>query len=97
MKTIQIKPIATEFAEDKDLAAKIRDNDLRPAIECGETVMLDFAGVTGATQSFVHAMISDLIRRDGPDVLDSIQFANCDQAVKYIIQIVSEYSQYEIE
>lgn len=97
MKTIKIKKKATEFAEDKDIAATIRDRELRPELESGQRVQVDFDGVTGATQSFVHAMISDLIRAQGADVLDLMEFAHCNQAVKYIVQIVSEYSQYEEE
>ena len=97
MTTINVKERAREFAEDKDIAAKIREEELRPVLKRGETVRLDFEGVTGATQSFVHAMISDLIRREGADVLDRIEFANCSGTVSSIVEIVSEYSQYEVD
>ncbi len=97
MITIKVKDEASEFAEDKDIAASIREEILRPALRRGEEVRIDFEEVTGATQSFVHAMISDLIRREGVDVLDKIEFSNCNKTVKYIIQIVVEYSQLEVE
>lgn len=97
MKTIRVKTHAREFAEDKDMAAVIRDEELRPALERGEAVRLDFEGVTGATQSFVHALISDLIRRSGAEVLDQLEFANCSGTVQSVIEIVAEYSQYDVD
>lgn len=96
MNTINIKDEASEFAEDKDVAARIRDTELRPALESGQKTRLDFSEVTGATQSFVHALISGLIRREGGDVLDLLEFARCNEAVKHIVQIVCEYSQYDV-
>lgn len=41
-------------------------------------------------------MVSDLTRRQGPDCLDRMDFANCSDAVKPIVEIVCEYSQYEV-
>lgn len=93
MITIQIRERASPFAEDKDLAAAIRERDLRPALDQGERVRLDFRGVEGATQSFVHAMLSELIRKRGASILDRIDFANCNPTIRSVIEIVVEYSQ----
>ena len=93
MKTITVNQRASSFAEDKDVAAEIRESDLRPTLRDGKKLRLDFRGVEGATQSFVHAMISDLIRREGPAVLDRIEFKNCNASVRSVIEIVVEYSQ----
>lgn len=82
-----------EFAENKDIAASIRVNELIPALEKGENIILDFKQVEGATQSFVHALISDLIRKYGNEVLDKIQFKACNNTVKSIIGIVVDYMQ----
>jgi len=90
---IQIRRRASAFAEDKDLAAVIREKDLKPAIDRGERVRFDFDGVEGATQSFVHAMLSEVIRTQGAGVLDRIEFTNCNPPVRSVIEIVAEYSQ----
>ena len=97
MKIIHIRESASAFAEDKDVAQRIRIKELRPNLKKGHVVEIDFTGVEGATQSFVHAMISDLIRSEGQGVLDLIRFRGCNKAVRYVIEIVVEYSQLGIE
>ena len=81
-----------DFGEDKDAAAFMRNTDLRPSLERGETVTLDFANVHLVTQSFVHALISDVLRKFGENVLDQLDFKNCDEGVKGIISTVVQYS-----
>jgi hypothetical protein len=92
---ISVYDRAGVFAENKDIAAEIREVRVGPALTAGETVQLDFTGVEGATQSFIHALIADLIRRDGPDVLTSLSFHACSRTIRSIITIVVEYSQIE--
>jgi len=92
MKTIELLPIVGDFAEDKDIAASLREKQIRPAIAAGGNVVLDFAGITLATQSFVHALISDLLRTQGEGVLDKIEFKNCVPGVKGIVETVVQYS-----
>jgi len=93
MITIKLHKIVGDFAENKDIARDVRENELLPALEKGNEVIVDFGGVTGATQSFVHALISEAIRRYGSDVLDRISFKNCNEVVQKIITIVTEYMQ----
>ena len=93
MKTISIRDHAGAFAENKDVAQKIRVDDILPALERREEVALDFAGVDAATQSFIHALISDLFSRYGNDVLDRVIFRSCNETVRQIIGIVSDYMQ----
>ena len=93
MRVVRILERASSFAEDKDIAASIRDVDLKPTLEAGEKVRIDFRGVDGATQSFVHAMISELIRTAGPRVLDKMEFKSCNATIRSVIEIVVEYSQ----
>lgn len=81
------------FAENKDVAREIRLKKLIPALKKGQNVILDFENVEGATQSFVHALISDLMRKYGNEVLDKIQFKSCNDTVKAIISIVTDYMQ----
>jgi len=49
------------FAGNKDVAMSIRIKAILPALERREEVIIDFDGVNGATQSFIHALISDPI------------------------------------
>ncbi len=92
---IQIKllPIVGSFAENKDLARKIRMEQIIPVLEKQQEIILDFAGISSATQSFIHALISDLIRKYGGDVLEKVAFKNCSETVKKIINIVTDYMQ----
>lgn len=81
------------FAENKDIARDIRLKRLIPSLEKNQKIILDFENIDGATQSFIHALISDLIRKFGNDVLDNIQFKLCNDTVKAIISIVADYMQ----
>lgn len=81
------------FAENKDVARDIRVNALIPGLEKNHEIILDFEQVEGATQSFIHALISDLIRSYGNEVLDRIKFKSCNETIKNIITIVTDYMQ----
>jgi len=92
-KTISIYEEAGQFAENKDTARNLRLNKILPALNSGETVILDFRRVSSTTQSFIHALISDVIRIKGVDVLDKMLFKNCNEVVKAVIEIVVDYMQ----
>lgn len=96
MNVIELFPLAGEFAEDKDIARDLRLKQIVPALDRGEDVVLDFGGIAAATQSFVHALISDLLRKYGSDVVNHITFKNCNETVRKIITIVVDYAQ-EVE
>lgn len=85
--------IVGNFAENKDSAKDIRERQIIPAIENSRSVILDFGKVESTTQSFIHALISDLIRKFGPEVLDNLMFKNCNATVQKIIHIVVDYMQ----
>lgn len=91
--TISIYKRAGSFAENKDVARNIRLTKIMPGLAKENTVILDFADVTGATQSFVHALISEAIRQYGDDVFDKLLFKNCNETVREIVTIVAEYMQ----
>lgn len=84
------------FAEDKDVAALVREECIRPAIVSGRRVVLDFEGVVGATQSFIHALIAAVIREDGIDALEMLEFKSCAPSLKGIISIVVDYCQLDV-
>lgn len=93
MPVISIKKYAGTFAENKDVAREIRIKKIMPRMERNQRIILDFSDVTGATQSFVHALISDAIRQYGDRALDKISFKNCGPIVKEVITTVTEYMQ----
>ena len=89
---IAIREIATDFAEDKDAAAVIRDERIRPELRKRGKVVLDFTGVTLTTQSFIHALISDILRTEGEPVLAQLEFKGCAPGIRGIIETVVQYS-----
>ena len=92
MKTILIAEKAGTFAENKDVAREIRVKHILPLLKNGEQeIVLDFADVTGATQSFVHALISEAIRKYGDDVFERLYFKNCSPAIQQVINVVADY------
>lgn len=93
MTHIKLFKLVGGFAENKDIARNIRLTQIIPALEEGKKVVLDFENIDSATQSFVHALISDLMRKFGNDVLDKISFKSCNETIQKIISIVTDYMQ----
>ena len=93
MITIKLRNYVEAFAENKDLARSIRLKNIFPSLEKNQKVVLDFEGIDAVTQSFVHALISDVIRKHGSEVLDKVSFKSCNENVKKIIMIVIDYMQ----
>ncbi|MDO8471904.1 MAG: DUF4325 domain-containing protein [bacterium] len=91
--TITIRKAAGTFAENKDVAREIRIKKIMPAIAKDREIILDFTDVTGATQSFIHALISDAIRQNRVKAFDLLLYKNCSPIVKEIITTVTEYMQ----
>jgi len=97
MKTIRIFDRAGFFAENKDIARDIRINEILPALDQGQDIVLDFDCVDAATQSFIHVLLSDVLRKRGLEVLDRMEFKSCNVNVQKIIEIVAEYMQEGME
>ena len=88
MKTIRLLPLVGSFAENKDIARDLRLNEIAPVLKKGEEITLEFEGIESVTQSFIHALLSDLIRNFGIEVLDRIIFKGCNETTRKIINIV---------
>jgi len=83
-----------DFAENKDVGKEIRLKEIMPELENGRVVILNFEKIDRASQSFIHSLISDPIRKYGPNkALDLVLFKSCNERVKSIITIVVEYMQ----
>ncbi|NCQ65953.1 MAG: hypothetical protein COZ34_00335 [Candidatus Pacebacteria bacterium CG_4_10_14_3_um_filter_34_15] len=96
-KIIKLKQLTGDFAENKDIAKKIRIEKIIPALKKGHDVIFDFTGVTGATQSFIHALISDPIRKLRSDALDHLIYKNANENIQEIISIVYRYMQESLD
>ena len=81
-----------DFAEDKDAAAEIRASVILPTVAKGRKVTLDFTGVSLVTQSFIHALIADVLRTEGEAALERIVFQGCNAGVRGIVETVVQYS-----
>ena len=95
MKEIELFPKTGNFAENKDVARELRINEIIPALKNHQVVILDFNKVDSATQSFIHALISDIIRKEGYEIIDRLNFKNCNDTIKKLITIVTDYMQEE--
>jgi hypothetical protein len=93
MTVLKVFQAAGDFAENKDIARQLRTEELMPALDRGEKVVIDFEKVSLSTQSFIHALISDALRSYGSAVLDEVQFRKCNPAVRALIATVCDYMQ----
>ena len=93
MKTINMRELAGEFCENKDLARKAREEIVLPTLANGGSVTFNFDGVSGATQSFIHALVSDAIRKFGDYAFDNLFYKNANPELQKIIEIVYNYMQ----
>lgn len=89
---VDVSEICGHFAENKDLARKIRENYLKKWLRTDGIIILDFKNIDSSTQSFVHAMISFIFQKYGEKMLVKFEFKNCNAAVKSLITTVINYS-----
>jgi hypothetical protein len=92
-KIIKLKKLAGEFAENKDIAKEVRIAEIMPALSKGREIVIDFTGVSGATQSFIHALVSDPIREFKETAIDKLMYKNANNDIREIISIVYRYMQ----
>jgi hypothetical protein len=83
---------AASFDEDTETAARIRTQEIRPRLEQGQSVIIDFGGLRAPTQSFVHALLYELMAL--PGVLMRLSFRNCTPSAREVIKAVAAYASY---
>lgn len=86
-----------ESYENKDIAKELRTNEIMPALSNGKTVELDFHGVSGTTQSFIHALLSEPIRQFRDAALDNLEYSHCSGAVQEVVKTVYDYLQESLD
>lgn len=90
---ITLQELCGNFAENKDIARDIRETKLKPWLNSEEDrIVLDFKNIDSSTQSFIHAMISDIFQQGGEAMLEKFEFTNCNKAIKSLIGTVINYS-----
>jgi hypothetical protein len=75
-------------AEDKELAARIRDRYILPAIEAQKVVTLDFEAVTAAPHSLLGALLATPIKKLGMSAYKRIKFINCLPEIRETIDFI---------
>ncbi len=89
---VDIAAAVGEFAEDKDAAAQMRDDRIEPAVAKQREITVDFSGVTLVTQSFIHALVSSVLRKHGESALAYVVFKGCTPSVRGVVETVVQYS-----
>lgn len=89
---VHVKAAVGGFAEDKDEAKRIHTETILPATREEGGVVIDFSEVKYSTQSFVHALIGEVLKRRGEAVLERLEFRACSPQVKSLVQLVVDYS-----
>lgn len=84
--------VGSSFAEDKDVAKNLRQKYILPGLKDGRAICIDFYGIELTTQSFIHALISEAIRKYGDFALERIEFKSCGDIAQSVISTVVEYS-----
>lgn len=81
-----------EHAHGRLIGARVTAVPLRLQVEealaNGADVVFDFSGIK-VTQSFVDALIGEVILKRGPDVLAQMVFKACSDEVRAIIEFVA--------
>lgn len=95
--TLNMYELAGSFAENKEVAKRLRIQTVMPTLLAGKDVVFDFQGVTGATQSFIHALISEPIREFRDIAYENLYYENANDNVREIISIVYRYMQESLE
>lgn len=94
---IKMQKLTGDFAENKDIAKKLRIEKIMPYLLKGDEIIIDFKEVDGVTQSFIHALISDPIREFKEIAFDKLYYRNANKDVKGIISIVYRYMQESLD
>ena len=89
---IVVKAGANQFAEDKEEARQVRLARIMPGLERGESIVLDFRDVSYATQSYIHALIGEVLQKHGESALQNLEFKNCSAALRSVIGLVVDYT-----
>lgn len=90
--TIKLLTHLSSFASNKDIARDLRQSEILPHLVKGESIILDFAGIDGSTQSLIHALIAEPLQLYGQNALNLLKFKSTNPLLKTLIGLVIDYS-----
>jgi hypothetical protein len=90
--TLSIATKLGSFASDKDIARSIRQVEILPRLAKNESVILDFTGVDGSTQSLIHSLIAEPLQIYGKEALKFLNFKSANPLLRTLISLVIDYS-----
>jgi len=78
------------YAEDKQLAIKLRDKIVLPAIEEGKTITIDFEEVISAPHSLLNALLATPIQRFGLAAYKKIKVINASPEIRETVDFIMD-------
>lgn len=85
---ISVRNYFGKYAEDKDLAKKIRDKYILPALEENKTLTLDFEEIISAPHSLLNAMLATPIERLGLAAYKKIKIINAAPEIRETLDFI---------
>lgn len=90
-RVVRVEPDMSTIAQDKDRARIIRTDEILPALAAEQDVWIDLTDVALATQSFMHALLAEPLRKYGAKGLERCSFGCRHQQVKETVRMVVGY------
>jgi len=78
------------YAEDKELAIKLRDGKILPAIEEGKSITVDFEEVISAPHSLLNALLATPIQRFGLAAYKKIKVINAAPEIRETVDFIMD-------
>ncbi len=85
---INIRNYFGRYAEDKDLAKKIRDEKLLPALAENKTLTIDFDEIVSAPHSLLNAMLATPVERIGLAAYKKIKIINAAPEIRETLDFI---------
>lgn len=85
---IHVRNYFGRYAEDKDLAKKIRDEKLLPALAENKTLTIDFEDILSAPHSLLNAMLATPIERLGLSAYKKIKIINAAPEIRETLDFI---------
>lgn len=85
---LSIRNYFGRYAEDKELAIKIRDEKILPAVSENKTITIDFEETISAPHSFLNALLATPIKRLGMAAYKKIKIINASPEIRETIDFI---------
>lgn len=85
---LSIRNYFGRYAEDKELAIKIRDEKILPAVSESKIITVDFEDIISAPHSFLNALLATPIKRLGMAAYKKIKITNASPEIRETIDFI---------